>query len=274
MTGRRATHDISVDLDRGLVVKRFRSWDRGEPAREWTALTLLTEFAPNLAPAPIHADLDGVPPAIAMSWLPGMALSDAPLSSAQADALVLALEMLWQSVPPIRLVSHPGTIPNSMRLTNQVRAMLKADRLVSDDELVRVAYQAGTAWLRSGALDAHVLPTDDIVLGQGDSNLANFLWDGRQIRIVDFEDSGPSDKAFELGSLVEHLSVWSDASLDAESFLAKFDQSRSEKTRLREFRRLAALFWLLLLLPGGPASDHNPPGTLRRQARRLMALLD
>jgi len=45
------------------------------------------------------------------------------------------------------------------------------------------------------------------VLGQGDGNLANFLWDGGQVRIVDFEDSGPSDRAFELAVLVEHLSA-------------------------------------------------------------------
>jgi thiamine kinase-like enzyme len=53
----------------------------------------------------------------------------------------------------------------------------------------------------------------DVVLGQGDANLANFLWDGTQIRIVDFEDSGPSNRTFELAVLVEHLSAWSDAGL-------------------------------------------------------------
>jgi len=42
---------------------------------------------------------------------------------------------------------------------------------------------------------------------------------------------------------------------------------------LGESRRLAALFWLILLLPGGQASGRNPPGTLRRQADRLLALL-
>jgi len=38
------------------------------------------------------------------------------------------------------------------------------------------------------------------------------------------------------------------------------------------FRRLAALFWLILLRPGGPASTGNAPGTLRRQADRLLTL--
>jgi hypothetical protein len=34
-----------------------------------------------------------------------------------------------------------------------------------------------------------------------------------------------------------------------------------------------ALFWLLMLLPGGPASTRNPPGTLDLQASRLLTLL-
>jgi len=37
--------------------------------------------------------------------------------------------------------------------------------------------------------------------------LANYLWDGHRIRIVDFEDAGRSDVAYELASLVEHLSA-------------------------------------------------------------------
>jgi len=39
------------------------------------------------------------------------------------------------------------------------------------------------------------------------------------------------------------------------------------------FRRLAALFWLLMLRPGSRSSARNPPGTLERQAERLLGLL-
>ena len=118
------------------------------------------------------------------------------------------------------------------------------------------------------------VPGQGAVLGQGDGNLANFLWDGGQVRVVDFEDSGPSDRAFELAVLVEHLSAWPDARLDTGPFLARFSLTGPEKTRLTESRRLCALFWLLMLLPGGPASTRNPPGTLDRQASRLLARLD
>jgi hypothetical protein len=56
-------------------------------------------------------------------------------------------------------------------------------------------------------------------------------------------------------------------------FLTRFSLTKSKRARLSEFRRLAALFWLLMLLPDGPASKRNPPGTLQRQASRLLALL-
>lgn len=255
------------------MIKRFRSWNRGEPVREWTALSLLAELAPGLAPTPIRADLDTYPPTIAMSWLPGTQLGGAPLPSGEADALTLALDTLWQSVPPGRQQPHLGSALNSTALANQVRLMLEASRKTIDDSLVQCAYSSASAWLDSGVLDRTIFLDEDLVLGQGDCNLANFLWDGSRIRIVDFEDSGLSDRAFELANLVEHISAWSDAGLDADSFLARFSLTRSEKTRLGEFRRLAALFWLLMLLPGAPADDRNPPGTLKRQADRLLALL-
>jgi hypothetical protein len=84
------THEVCIDQKRGRVVKRFRSWNRGERAREWAALTLLEEFAPGLAPAPVRKDLNEIPPAIVMSWVPGAQFSAvAPLSAAQIEALAL-----------------------------------------------------------------------------------------------------------------------------------------------------------------------------------------
>ena len=95
------THEVRIDRVRGLVVKRFRSARRGEPVREWTALSLLARFAPGLAPAPVTADLNSDFPVITMSLLPGTELSAAPVTPSQASALAEALERLWRSVPAI-----------------------------------------------------------------------------------------------------------------------------------------------------------------------------
>jgi hypothetical protein len=102
----------------------------------------------------------------------------------------------------------------------QVRAMLAAGHELGADRLVRRATEAAAEWLASGR-PAKPAP-GEVTLGHGDPNLANFLWAGTQIRIVDFEDSGPSCPAFELAILVEHRSAWSECGLDAAGFLALF----------------------------------------------------
>lgn len=267
------THDVSIDPERGVVTKRFRSWARNEPAREWAALCLLAESAPGLAAQPLSADLDGHPPAIKMSWLPGEPLGAGVISPAQTQALARSLDQLWRPVPPGTLAAPPGGTPNPAAFTRQVRATLAAGHDLGDDPLVHRARAAAAAWLGSGAIDRQSPAGSRTVLGQGDSNLANFLWDGHRVRLVDFEDSGPSDRAFELALLAEHISAWSGAQLDADTFLALFDLTTAETARLLQFRRLAALFWLTLLRPGSRSSRQNPPGTLKRQADRLLALL-
>ena len=83
--------------------------------------------------------------------------------------------------------------------------------------------------------------------------------DGTRVRIIDFEDSRASDAATEVAILVEHLSA---RDLDADAFLALF---AVDEHRLLAARRLFAMFWLRLLLPGGPAAARNPPGPPTRR---------
>ncbi len=150
---------------------------------------------------------------------------------------------------------------------------LAAGHHLGGDPVAHRAAAAAAAWLEGSAIGRHNFEDSDIVLGQGDANLANFLWDGHRVRLVDFEDSGPSDRSFELTILVEHLSARSDDQVDDDRFLALFDLTTAERARLLQYRRLAALFWLMVLRPGGLASHRDPHGALRRQAERLIALL-
>ncbi|WP_408964024.1 phosphotransferase [Nonomuraea angiospora] len=113
------------------------------------------------------------------------------------------------------------------------------------------------------------------VLGMADGNLANYLWDAAtaRVRIIDWEDSGLADRAFELAEVAEHISHV-DGDLDSDLLLAHLDLTSAEAARVHDFRRLLALGWLLMLGPDGPAARRNPPGTLDRQAERVLALLD
>ncbi|WP_219505255.1 phosphotransferase [Nonomuraea ceibae] len=70
------------------------------------------------------------------------------------------------------------------------------------------AFHAGAAWLASTAPDQLLVNPLPPVLGLAGGNRANYLWAGEEgcVRLIDWEDSGGSDRAFELGELCEHIS--------------------------------------------------------------------
>jgi Ser/Thr protein kinase RdoA (MazF antagonist) len=253
------THDIEIVS--GFVVKRFRSWDRGEHQREWQALNLLAEFAPGLAPSPVSADLDADPPSIRMTRVPGEPLAGHAIEPRHLDAIAAALNRLHFCVPPAALadVSQQVWLADGFRARLAVTAQPDPD----DDPAVRAALEAGLRWL-AGTPEPTVPLTP--VFGQSDGNLANLLWDGSQVRLVDFEDSGRSDRAFELAGLVEHVAVWHDAGIDAEALLERFDLTAAEFAWLTFFRRAFAIFWLVLLRRRRNSGPHL-------QASRLLELI-
>ncbi|MFI9596030.1 aminoglycoside phosphotransferase family protein [Nonomuraea sp. NPDC052265] len=271
MTAGRCTHDLELHDD--VVIKRYASWERGEPHREWKALTLLAEHAPGLAPTPVDAALDARPPVIVMSRLPGRVLRGEHATDEQIRAVAAALDRLHRV--PRRVVEAVEPAPwGPVAAVTKTRAWAGRRPDLGGDPVVREAYRAGVAWLASAAPDRLVAAPSSPVLGLADGNRANYLWDehGRRVRLIDWEDSGRNDRAFELGELCEHISHL-DGSLDARRLLAHVDLAPGEAERVRDFRRLIALGWFLQLGPGGPAAPHNPAGTLEAQAARVLRLL-
>jgi Ser/Thr protein kinase RdoA (MazF antagonist) len=263
------TQQVSVDHERKVVIKRYPRNRGGEALREWRALRLLAEHAPRLAPEPISADLDASPPSIVMSLLPGEPLGRRPLGPAEERALAIAIGRLWQAVPAGLVTSLPGEPDTTAEFTRLVRGWAAAPSDPVTDQTVAQALDRGSAWLARAEMSGTSMAPSATrrVLGHGDADLTNFLWDGELVRIVDFEGAGISDRAFELAMLVEHVSAWRDGVLDAELFASEFDLSVPERVRLTDWRRMAALSWLLRLRSGGD------PGLLQGQARRLLALL-
>jgi aminoglycoside phosphotransferase len=246
----RQTHDLVFGDDH--VVKRYRSWYRGEHVREWTVLRAAARGAPDLVPRPLEAGLADDPPWVTMSRLRGEPL-DGVLSAMQLDALELALRRLWSvpvgDLPPRRFHPEEASSVIGGALANSVRP----------DGVAGQAYDVCVAQLQPADLSGR------LVIGHGDANLANYLWDGVSIRLVDFEDAGVSSVEYELGFLVEHLSG---RGTDWDSFLRRFD---TDEARLRSARLTSAAHWLLLLLDG-PATRCNPAGTLDEQARHILSL--
>jgi aminoglycoside phosphotransferase (APT) family kinase protein len=248
----------------GHVIKRFRSWNRGEHQREWHALKVLAEFAPGLAPVPLSADLDADPPAISMTRLPGEPLADEPITVRHLDALVSTLNYLHTCVPPDALARVQPQAWLAQGPTKRLRSRTAEMRQRQEGEpIVQAAFNAAAHWL-----DHVAEPTEPltVVFGQGDSYLGNFLWDGSRLRVVDFEDSGRSDRAFELACLTEHIGTWLEAGIEADDVLARFDLTAAESARVLYFRRGFAVFWLHLV-------RERPGPVAGQQAGRVLSLL-
>jgi aminoglycoside phosphotransferase (APT) family kinase protein len=264
------THCLEIRGD--VAVKRFRSCTRGEPRREWQALGILARYAPGLAPAPVHAVLDGEPAVVVMSRLPGEAMGTRPLTAGQVAALAASIGRLHRAVPSGVLDAAEPMPFGPVAAVARVRAMVTAID-VPQDPAARHALRCASAWLERGPVERAAADGGTAVFGHGDANLANYLNDGGTVRLVDFEDSGRSDRAWELAIFTEHLSVHRCGQVPANLALGHFDTGAAERARIREYRRLLATFWLLMLLPGRPSYRRNPPGTLQHQAFRLLDLL-
>ena len=268
------THDLV--FGETTVSKRYRSWDRGEPDREWAGLTLLAEHAPGLAPRPLRreAAADGSP-VVVMSRLAGSPLGGAPLTTDVLVGLGTALRAL--RAVPVEAVEAAGlgerTLgPSTMRAHVQGWAAEEVDLgACRDPALVAGALGAARRWLTDPA--AGLDRVLDPVLGLADGNAANVLWDGSVCRVVDLEDCGLSDPAFEVADLVEHASVRLAGLAEPERVAAAVGLDDAQWQRWTAYRPLFAAFWLVMLLPGHRGFARNPAGSTEDQARHLLALL-
>jgi aminoglycoside phosphotransferase (APT) family kinase protein len=267
------THDLSfTDTE---VRKRYAHWERGEPDREWACLTLLDTHARGVAPAPLRreTDPDGTP-VVVMTRLPGDALGDAPLTTIQTDALGRALRRAYdvpvaaaREAGVTERIYGPGTLPGTVTEWLGDSYDLAQCR---DPDLVRRAVDTALTWLA----EPEALPEPRLsALGISDRKPANLLWDGHTCRLVDFEDSGLSDPAYELADSLEHIAGRLAGFLDPEALVDAVGLSPGERERVRAYRPLWASFWLAMLLPGNGGFRRNPPGTTEAQAGHLLALL-
>ncbi|MFC5834575.1 phosphotransferase family protein [Nonomuraea insulae] len=273
-----AMHGIDVRSD--VVIKRFRSVDRDQPRREWRALELLDRYAPGLAPAPVSADLDADPPTVVMSRLRGEPVRG-PITGRLADAIAEAVTRVQRALPQSVLRRLPARADQAVELLQQVRSSVASavggptvtdrdptvpgrDPMVADgDPVVADALRQAAKWAAQQGLEELLARPATPVFGTGDGNLANYLWDGTGIRVLDFEYSGRSDLAFELAEVVEHISVWRNDVRGLTAVLERLGPAAGEGGRLTECRRLLALYWLLRIRGETRAG----------QAERMLALL-
>jgi len=268
------THDLAFAPS--TVAKTYRSWDRGEPEREWAALSLLSEHAPDLAPRPLRREVaaDGSP-VVVMSRLAGASLGAEPLTPAELAGLGVVLRRLYDV--PAEVVEATGLSertfgPTVARSTIREWAAEEPDLgPCRDPSLVTSALTVARAWLDAPA--AGLDRVLDPVLGLADGNIGNAVWDGTTCRLVDFEDSGLSDPAFEVADLVEHVAVRLPGVLAPEQVVAAVGLDAGQCARCAAYRPLFASFWLVMLLPGNRGFLRNAAGSTEDQARHILDLL-
>ena len=158
------------------------------------------------------------------------------------------------------------------RETREWAAELLRPHRLPDPALVGRRSALARAWLADDDPDHDRVA--DPVLALGDGNLANVLWDGETCRLVDFEEFGTSDLAYEVADVVEHASSRLGRLLDVDALVAALGLEPAQLARLAAYRRLLATFWLVMLLPGNRGFERNPAGSTEDQARHVLALLD
>jgi hypothetical protein len=253
--------DHEIELRHDVVIKRYGATGHDRPAREWRALKLLDVYAPGLAPAPVSAELDADPPTVVMSRLGGTAIRG-PIRGHVADALAGAVTRVQEAIPQPVLQRVPARAGHPVELLQQVRAWSATVPPDGGPAVTDVLDQAAS-WVEQPRLEELLAQPGTPVFGTGDGNLANYLWDGTDVRVIDFEYSGRSDRAFELAEVIEHISVWRDDPAGMTAVLERLELTAAEVGRLTECRRLLALYWLL----------RTRGETRRDQAKRMLALL-
>ncbi|MFE6733752.1 aminoglycoside phosphotransferase family protein [Microbacterium sp. NPDC057650] len=265
------THTHDLTLTETEVRKRFTSWDEGEPDREWTCLILLATHSPGLAPRPVRLQTVDGAPEIVMERIPGLPLGDMPATAEQLAALGAALRRLYgvphaaaaatgigeRRLGPSTLRTHLVEWAAEPYDLSATRTPLLVERALSD--------------AREFLVETAAPPFELSVLGIADLNPANVLWDGSVCRLVDFEDGGLSDPAFELADHVEHLA--GRTVYEPEALVRAVGFSGAQHERLAEWRTHWAIFWLIMLLPGNGGFRRNPPGTTEAQADRVLRML-
>lgn len=254
-TGARQTHLLR--RHGRLITKTYREWDRDQHARAWEGLIRLAQDAPGLGPAPVSALLAARPPSITMTLIPGQPIIG-PWTDHQLQLLASALRRLW-TVPSDGLGAIDMHQPAYWR-----RRAAKAVRPPAGGE--RAAYDIAVEWIDHPDLDVLLDGEQRQILGQGDPQPGNLLYDGESIRLVDFEDAGASDVCFELANFAEHLGTRG-TGLDRVADLIDHDANR-----YLQCRRLLASFWLFRLLSNADGTRRMRTVGASEQAARVVEL--
>lgn len=235
-----------------VCVKVFAGARAPYARREWWALTTLSDAGLLLAPRPLAFEADEEQATIIMELLEGAPRVE-PATPNDLPAIADALSQLY-GIALSGLGVPPGpAVGSAQAIVERVRtawAELTAPRF---DPVRDRARALGRMWLESDG-PACVLGDGTPILSRGDGNLVNWLKTNRGLRLVDFEYSGMSERAFDIGDFMSHPSTAEVSETQWERFSERLDLTPVERRRTLETRRLFVFFWIMKFW-GDPTPD-------------------
>ncbi|MGH8887691.1 MAG: phosphotransferase family protein [Egibacteraceae bacterium] len=245
--------------------------DRQRAQREWQALRLLSGRGEPAVPRPVYHRPSDSRPALVMEFLDGTPLGDRSLGPARLAALRAALQAMY-TITPDKV--HEPMLEVVTTAAGMVKRMRERWRVLAGkppiDGTRASLLDAWRAW-NAGPDPQFLSASAPAVFGRGDPSLGNCLWDGSRVALVDFEYAGWTDRAFELGDLVEHPQSRATPDTTWEQLIEGFGLTDQEHARYMAARRLLCFFWLARWWP----ATGQPDTTARfaAQAERAQQLL-
>lgn len=120
--------------------------------------------------------------------------------------------------------------------------MLSMKEVPVQDKFTARCLDLWISWSRGPELDL-LRQASEPVFSRMDTSLANLIWDGSTIRVVDLEYSGWTERIFDLAEQVEHVQSRDTPESSWDWFLQRFPLRPEERICLKPAQRLLAFDW-------------------------------
>lgn len=190
--------------DGETCIKLYRTDKHDRASHEYQALTHIATCGITAAPRPLWHDPDPDLSAVAMTMVPGKPVPDLAKPTTALPSMVAVLGRLREI--PLGPFAQMPRVDSATNYLKRITEVWPAQLDVQDNEPLTADMRSLlNAWHERG--DAAILAQPaPRIFSRGDAHLLNWLWDGSQARVVDWEFAGYSDTAYDAAELVEHLS--------------------------------------------------------------------
>ena len=245
-------------------IKIFKVDVRQRGKREWESLLHLRGNGIDYVPTPYQfTTVDGTA-VLVMELVRGSHLGHRYLSQDQ-------LEILACRVKRLHVLPFEGR-PENARVflaPERVNGLIGSMKEVPVQDQSTAKCQELWHTLSRGPELGLLRQTSELVFSRMDTSLANLMWDGVTIRVVDLEYGGWTERVFDLAEQVEHVQSRGTPDSAWDWYLQQFSLKPEERIRLRGTQRLLAFdcarrFW--------PAKDGRSSDNFVEQVERVSRL--